>query len=52
MASVFVPNQNINATIAVESPGHIFAAGKEPLLGQAGSLDCLRLCILSPGQSN
>ena len=39
MAAPFVPNQNINTAIAAEASGHIFAAGTEPWLVQAGSLD-------------
>ena len=52
MASLFVPNQNVNAMIAEEAPGHVFAAEMEPWFSQSGSLDCLRLCSLSPGQAN
>ena len=52
MAAAFVHNQNIDAAIAAEASGHVFAAGTEPWLGQAGALDCLRLCSLSPGQAN
>ena len=39
MAAAFVPNKNVDAAIAAEAPGHVFAAGTEPWLGQAGSLD-------------
>ena len=42
----------VDAAIAAESPGQVFAAGTEPWLGIAGSLDSLRLCSLSPGQAN
>ena len=49
MAEVFAPNQNDDAVIVAEAPGH---SGTEPWLGQYGALDCLRLCSLSPGQSN
>ena len=49
MASLFVPNQNIDGAIAVEAPGHVFDAGKEPWFGRA--VNCLRLCSLSPGQA-
>ena len=52
MAAAFVSNQNVDAAIAAEALGHVFAAGTEPWLGQAGALDCLRLCSLSPGQAN
>ena len=52
MAAAVVPNQNVDAAIAAEATGHIFATGTEPWLGQAGALDCLRLCSLSPGQAN
>ena len=52
MAAPFVPNQNINAEIAAEAPGHVFAAGTEPWLDQSGDLDCLRIFSLSPGQTN
>ena len=52
MEAPFVPNQNINAEIAAEAPGHVFDAGTEPLLDQSRNLDCLRLCSLSPGQRN
>ena len=36
----------------MQAPGHVFAAGKEPWLGQAGALDCLQFCSLSPIQAN
>ena len=52
MTAAFVTNQNVDAAIAAEAPGYVFAAGMEPWLGQAGALDCLRLCSLSPGQAN
>ena len=52
MAAAFLPNQNVDDVIAAEAPGHVFAARTEPWLGQAGALDCLRLCSLSPGQAN
>ena len=52
MAAAFVPNQNVDTMIATEAPGHVFAAGTEPWLGQSGALDCLRICSLSPGQAN
>ena len=39
MAAAFVPNQNANAAIVSEAPGHVFAAGTETWLGQAGALD-------------
>ena len=52
MAAAFVPNQNIDAVIAAEALGHVFAAGTDPWLGQSGALDCLRFCSLSPGQVN
>ena len=52
MEAVFIPKRNVDATIVAEAPGHIFAAGTEPWLGQSGALDCLRLCSLSPGQAN
>ena len=52
MASPFLPNQNVNADIAAEAPGHVFAAGTEPWLDLSEALDCLRLCSLSPGQRN
>ena len=52
MAAAFVPNQNVDAAIAAEAPGHVFDVGTEPWFGQAGALDRLRLCSLSPGQSN
>ena len=52
MAAAFVPNQNIYTVIAAEARGHVFDAEPEPWLGQAGSLDCLRICSLSPGQGN
>ena len=39
MAAPFVPNQNINTAIAAEASGHIFSAGTEPWLGQAGPMD-------------
>ena len=51
MESVFVSNKNVDAAIAAEAPGNVFAAGTEPWLGQAGALYCLRLCSLSPGQA-
>ena len=38
--------------ISEELPGHVFSAGTEPWLGQAGVLDCLQLCSLSPVQAN
>ena len=52
MAAQFVPNQNVNATIAVEAPGHLFAAEMVPQLSQYVSLDCLRYFSLSSGQAN
>ena len=52
MAVAFVPNQNVDAAIAAEAPGHVFDVGTEPWFGQAGALDRLRLCSLSPGQAN
>ena len=52
MAAAIVPNQNVYSVIALEAPGHVFAAGTEPWLGQSGALDCLRICSLSPGQAN
>ena len=51
MAGAFLPNQNVDDVIAAEAPGHVFAAVTEPWLGQAGALDCSRLCSLSPGES-
>ena len=51
MEAVFVPNQNVNAAIEAEAPGYVFAA-TEPWLYRYGALDCLRLCSLSPGQTN
>ena len=32
MAAAFVPNQNVNAGIAAEALGHVFAAGSETWL--------------------
>ena len=52
MAAVCVTNQNVDTVIAVEVSGHLFAARTEPWLGQAVSLDCLRICILAPCQAN
>ena len=52
MAAPFVPNQNIDTAIAAEASGHIFAAGTEPWLGQAGPMDWLQFFSLSPGQAN
>ena len=52
MAAAFLHNQNIDAAIKTEAPVHVFAAGTEPCLGQAGALDCLRFSRLSPVQAN
>ena len=52
MAAAFVPNQNVDSVITVEASGHVFAAGKDPWLGQARDLDFLWICSLSPGQSS
>ena len=52
MAAPFVPNQNVDSAIAEEAPGHIFDTGIEPWIGQAGALDFLQICSLSPGQAN
>ena len=52
MAKAFVPNQTVDADIAAKAPGHVFAAGTEPWLGQAGALGFLRLCSLSSSQAN
>ena len=52
MVAAFVPNQNVDDTIAVESPGHVFATKMEPWLGQSGALDWLWIFSLSPGQAN
>ena len=52
MAAAFLPHQNVDAVIAAEATGHVFAAGIEPWLGQAVALDFLRLCSLSPGKAN
>ena len=30
MAAAIVPNQNVYSVIALEAPGHVFAAGTEP----------------------
>ena len=38
MAEAFIPNHNVDAAIAAEAPGHVFSAGTEPWLGQAGAL--------------
>ena len=37
--------------ISAEAPVNVFAAGTEPWLGQAGAMDCLRLCSLPPDQA-
>ena len=39
MAAAFVPNKNVDAAIATESPGHVFDTVTEPWLGQAVALD-------------
>ena len=52
MSEAFVPHQKFNATIAAEATEHVFSAGMEPWLGQAGALNCFRICSLSPGQEN
>ena len=52
MEAVFIPKRNVDTTIVAEAPGHIFAAGTDPWLGQAGALDYLQICSLSPGQVN
>ena len=46
MAAAFVPNQNVNAGIAAEALGHVFAAGSETWLVQSGALDFLRFFCL------
>ena len=46
MAAEFVTNKNVDAVIATEAPGHVFAAGTEIWLGQSVALDFLRLCSL------
>ena len=46
MAAAFVTNQNFDAAVASEAPGHVCSAGTEAWLGQAGALDFLRLCSL------
>ena len=51
MAAAFVHNQNVDAAIAAEEQGHVFAAGMEPWLSQSGFLDFLQLCSISPGQA-
>ena len=52
MAAEFLSNRNVYASIAAEAPGHVFYAGTEPWSGQSGALNCLRICILLPGQAN
>ena len=39
MSEAFVPNQNVDAAIAAETSGHVFAAVTDPWLGQYGALD-------------
>ena len=39
MEAEFVTNQNVDAAIATESPGHVFDTVTEPWLGQAVALD-------------
>ena len=52
MAAEFVTNKNVDAVIAAEAPGHVFAAGTEIWLGQSVALDFLRIFRLSPYQGN
>ena len=52
MSAAFVHNQNVDVAIMVDSPGHVFSEGTEPLLCRGGYLDCLTLCSLSPGDAN
>ena len=47
---MFVPNQNVDAIIAAEALGNVFAARTEPWLGISVALDCLRFFSLSLGQ--